>query len=146
MLKKLLVSFIVIAFFSTSAAFAQGSVGVYHTSYYTQLGAGTNPEAKYFGEARLFAGDIFNRFFGLEAIGQYNFQRSEWYNLSGGLMLGYHEFEDFRFGFHGMLAVKPIETHRNLALILDTTPFYNVHRGLSLRASVGIRYTFTRRE
>lgn len=143
MIKKLFLSTIILLFFFLSQAEAQVTVGVYKGSFYSQLGIGSNPENRFFGEGRLFAGDFLNPFIGIEGIGQYNFITSEWYNLSGGLMLGYNEFDEGRVGLHGMLSIKPLENHRNLALILEATPFYSFD-AITLRANIGIRYTLGR--
>ncbi|UCS94863.1 hypothetical protein KZP23_07590 [Echinicola marina] len=129
----------VILFFTAHLSKAQVTAGLYTNSIMTYLGVGTDPEKKIFGEARLFAGEFINRFFGAEVIGQYNFIQSDWYNLSGGLMAGYHEFDDARVGLPVLLAIKPIENHRKLALILEATPLYN---GLiAFRGNFGLRYT-----
>ncbi|KEO73276.1 hypothetical protein [Anditalea andensis] len=122
---------------------AQVTVGVYHGSFYSQLGIGSNPENKFFAEGRLFAGDILNSFFGIEGIGQYNFISSDWYNLSAGIMLGYNEYDEGQYGLHGMVSVKPIENHRNLAIIMEATPFRSFET-FNLRANLGVRYTFGR--
>jgi hypothetical protein len=143
MLLKYSLSLVFITFICIQISNAQMTVGVYKGTFYSQLGIGTNPEKKYFAEGRLFAGDYLNPFAGIEGIGQYNFIRSEWYNLSGGLMLGYSEFDDGRVGLHSMLSIKPIEAHRNLALILEATPFYS-YDNFTLRANIGIRYTLGR--
>ncbi|AWW31083.1 hypothetical protein DN752_13640 [Echinicola strongylocentroti] len=119
---------------------AQVTVGVYSNGILTQLGAGTDPEKEFFGEGRLFAGDVLNPFFGAEAIGQYNFHRSDWYNASAGLMLGYYEFDDgARIGAPVMLAFKPISNHRAFSIMMEATPLYNGDFGL--RGNFGLRYT-----
>lgn len=126
---------------SSSLAQAQITAGVYSNGILTQVGFGTNPEKKLFGEGRIFAGDFINNFFGVEVLGQYNLKQSEWHNLSGGLMLGYYERgeDGIRLGLPVLLAIKPIENHRAFAVILEATPFYN--GGLALRGNMGIRYT-----
>lgn len=143
MIKKLLLSATIIFILTLSHSQAQMTVGVYKGTFYSQFGIGSNPENNFFGEGRLFAGDFLNPLFGIEGIGQYNFIATDWYNLSGGIMLGYHQFDNGRVGLHGMLAIKPIEGHRNLALILETTPFYS-NFDFTLRANIGIRYTLGR--
>jgi len=143
MIKKLLLSTAVLFIFTLFHAQAQMTVGVYNGTFYSHLGIGSNPENKFFAEGRLFAGDFINPFFGIEGIGQYNFIASEWYNLSAGLMLGYSEFDEGRVGVHSMLSIKPLENHRNLALILEATPFYSDF-DFTLRANIGIRYTLGR--
>jgi len=142
MVKKLLLSVSIIFILTLSHTQAQ-TVAVYKSTFYSQLGIGSNPENKFFAEGRLFAGDYLNPFLGIEGIGQYNFITSGWYNLSGGLMLGYSEFDDGRIGLHSMLSIKPIEAHRNLALILEATPFYSFDN-FTLRANIGIRYSLGR--
>lgn len=119
---------------------AQITAGVYSNGILTQVGFGSNPENKFFGEGRIFAGDFYNDFAGVEALGQYNLKQSEWHNISAGLMLGYYEVENgARFGLPVLLAIKPIENHRAFAIILETTPFFN--GGFALRGNMGIRYT-----
>ncbi|GGF33487.1 hypothetical protein [Echinicola rosea] len=124
----------------TQLANAQVTVGVYSNGILTQLAAGTDPDRKFFGEGRLFAGDYLNRYFGAEAIGQYNFYQSDWYNVSAGLMLGYYEFDDgARVGAPVLFAFKPISNHRAFAIMMEATPMYN--GALGLRGNFGLRYT-----
>ena len=142
---KTLFLILIISICSSSLAHSQITAGVYSNGIFTQVGIGTDPEKKFFGEGRLFAGDFFNDFFGVEVLGQYNLKQSEWHNLSGGLMLGYYERVDdgIRVGLPVLLAIKPIENHRAFAVILEATPFYN--GGLALRGNMGIRYTIGNR-
>lgn len=129
-----------ISFFTIHFTHAQVTAGVYSSGILTQIGIGSDPENKFFGEGRLFAGDYINNFFGFEALGQYNLKQSDWHNISGGLMLGYYDYvEGVRVGLPVLLAIKPIETHRNFAIILEATPMYN--EGLALRGNLGLRYT-----
>lgn len=143
MIRKILLSSFILFILTLSHTQAQMTVGVYKGTFYSQLGIGSNPENKFFAEGRLFAGDFLNPLFGIEGIGQYNFVRSSWYNLSGGLMLGYSEFDEGRVGLHSMLSIKPLENHRNLALVLEATPFYSDF-DFTLRANIGIRYMLGR--
>ena len=122
------------------SAKGQVAVGVYSNGLLHQIGVGTNPGKKYFGEARILAGDEYNRFFSVEAIGQVNIKRSDWHDISGGLMLGYHGALDrARVGLPFLMAIKPIEAHRNFAVMLEATPIYAYD--IALRGTFGIRYT-----
>jgi hypothetical protein len=95
----------------------------YSNGILTQIGIGTNPEKSFFGEARIFAGDYINNFLGVEALGQNNLKRSEWHNISAGLMEGYYDYvEGMRMGIPVPLAIKPMESHRDLSVILEATP------------------------
>lgn len=126
--------------FITSFAHAQVTVGAYSNGILTQLAVGTDPEEKFFGEGRLFAGDFLNRYFGAEAIGQYNFHQSEWYNASAGLMVGYYDFDNgARVGIPVLLAFKPISNHLAFAIMMEATPMFN--GSLGLRGNFGLRYT-----
>ncbi|WP_209330736.1 hypothetical protein [Lunatimonas salinarum] len=128
---------------------AQVSVGVYKSSVFTHLGVGTDPEKKYFGEVRLFAGDWLNNYFGAELIGQRNFTQTAWYNFSAGLLLGYHEFSDASIGVPTFFSVKPIQANTNLSLILEATPFVafgNIGGSFNLRGSIGVRYFLRKQE
>lgn len=135
-------TFLVLALVFCSVRFssAQVTAGIYTNGFLTQIGVGTNPEENFFGELRLFAGDDYNNFFGIEALGQYNFKRSDWHNISGGLMLGTYEYEEgLRVGLPVLLAIKPIQAHRNFSVMLEATPLYK--ESWALRGSMGIRYT-----
>lgn len=120
---------------------AQITAGLYTNGVLSQVGIGSNPEKKFFGEGRLLAGDYLNRFLGIEAIGQYNFKRSEWHNISGGIMAGYDEMHDVRVGLPVLLTLKPIQNHRKLAIILEATPMYNNY--FALRGNFGLKYTIS---
>ena len=131
---------LVISIGSIHFAHSQITVGMYSNGLLHQIGVGTNPENKFFGEARLLAGDEYNRFFSLEAIGQTYIKRSDWHDVSGGLMVGYHGALDrAKVGLPFLLAIKPIEAHRNFAIILEATPMYSYD--IALRGNAGIRYT-----
>nr|MBI1231228.1 hypothetical protein [Cytophagales bacterium] len=123
---------------------AQVSVGIYQSGVFTYAGVGSNPEKRYFGEARLFAGDLLNNFFGIEVLGQRNFKRTDWYNFSAGLMIGYHEFDEARLGVPALFTIKPIQVNRNLAIILEATPFLS-YGSVYLRGNLGIRYFLERK-
>ncbi|EON77959.1 glycyl-tRNA synthetase [Lunatimonas lonarensis] len=123
---------------------AQVSVGVYKSSVFTHLGVGTDPEKKYFGEVRLFAGDWLNNYFGAEVLGQRNFSQTEWYNFSAGLMVGYHEFNEGMVGIPAFFSIKPLQANTNLSLVLEATPFV-AYSSVHLRGSIGVRY-FLRKE
>lgn len=138
MLKKLFIAGFLIVGLGVSVK-AQVSVGVYQNGVFTYLGAGTDPEKRYFGEARVFAGDVLNRFFGAELIGQRNFAQTDWYNFSAGLMVGYHEFDYARVGLPAFFTIKPIQSNKNFSLILEATPFL-AYGSVYLRGNLGIRY------
>src|SRR5690554_1312670 len=103
---------------------SQVTAGIYSNGILTQIGVGTDPEKKVFGEGRLFAGDYINNFFGIEVLGQYNLKQSDWHNISGGLMLGYSEYLGAIAGIPVLLAVKPIQNYRNFAIVMEATPLY----------------------
>ncbi|WP_158855897.1 hypothetical protein [Lunatibacter salilacus] len=138
MIKKLFVAGLLLIGLGLSAE-AQVSVGIYQSGVFTYLGAGTDPEKRYFGEARIFAGDVLNHFFGAEVIGQRNFKQSDWYNFSAGLMVGYHEFDDARVGLPAFFTIKPIQSNKNFSLILEATPFV-AYSSVYFRGNLGIRY------
>ncbi|MEX0884233.1 MAG: hypothetical protein WDZ72_12240, partial [Cyclobacteriaceae bacterium] len=125
------------------AAIAQGQVqvGVYQEGILNHIGAGTDPEKKFFGEVRLLAGGIVNSVFGIEALGHYNLQRNDWYNLHAGLMLGYSDFNEGSAGLPLGLSFKPTINHRQFSVLLEGMPMYG-YESFALRALVGLRYTF----
>lgn len=139
-------TFLAFLFLFTCVQFsnAQLTAGLYKTNHFTYVGIGTNPEQKFFGEARVFAGDITYRYFGIEGIAQYNFVTTDWYNFSGGIMAGYHEFDEGRVGFPFLLSIKPIQAHKNLALVMEATPLFT--GAVHFRGNLGIRYFFKRIE
>ncbi|WP_200975516.1 hypothetical protein [Echinicola sp. 20G] len=122
---------------------AQVTTGIYTNANFTQIGIGSNPENKFFVEGRLSAGDFYVRGFGLEAICQYNFYRSDWYNVSGGLMVGFSEYEETeKYGVPFLLSIKPIQENRKLAILLEATPLLSPTAGyLVVRGNFGVRYT-----
>ncbi|TNF39439.1 MAG: hypothetical protein EP311_10785 [Cytophagales bacterium] len=121
---------------SFGKAFSQVQVGVYHSGISSQIGVGTNIEKKFFGELRLWAPDRLDIDLGIEAIGQYNFYRSEWYNLHGGLMIGY--YGDGAIGLPVGATIKPISSFQRFGLLMEATP-YILGGELFLRANLGLR-------
>jgi len=138
MIKKLFIISIFALGLGLSAE-AQVSVGLYQSGIFSYLGVGTDPEKIYFGEARLFAGDVLNNYFGAEVIGQRNFKQTDWYNFSAGLMVGYDELELGKVGLPAFFTLMPIQSNRNLSIILEATPFV-ASSYVHLRANLGIRY------
>ncbi|SHN15323.1 hypothetical protein SAMN04488057_108118 [Cyclobacterium lianum] len=138
---RLLILILLCLFFiQTTLLKAQVHVGIYQGGILNHIGLGTNPENTIFGEARILAGDVINPYIGLEALGHYNFKQSDWYNAHAGLMVGYTEFDDGRFGLPVGLSIKPIAAHRQFSLLLEGTPMYAFN--FSFRALIGLRYTF----
>lgn len=121
---------------SFGKTFSQVQVGVYHSGISAQVGVGTNIEKKFFGELRFWAPDRLNLDLGIEAVGQYNFYRSEWYNLHGGLMLGY--FRDGAIGLPVGATIKPISSFQRFGILMEATP-YILGGDLFLRANLGLR-------
>ncbi|AKP52531.1 hypothetical protein [Cyclobacterium amurskyense] len=134
--------FAILLIFSAFKGNAQVHVGVYHGGILSHIGVGTDPEKKIFGEARVLAGGVINPFLGVEALGHYNFRQTDWYNLHGGLMLGYTEITDVQAGIPLGLSLKPITTHRQFSLLLEGGPIYANH--FSFRALIGVRYTLSK--
>lgn len=130
------------AFLCFSRAFSQVQVGIYHSGLSAQIGVGTDIEKKFFGELRFLAPDRLELDLGIEAIGQYNFYRSEWYNLHGGVMLGF--FGDFGIGPEASIGlpfgttIKPISTFRRLGILMEATP-YLLGDQVFLRGNLGLR-------
>ncbi|GMQ28979.1 hypothetical protein [Algoriphagus confluentis] len=117
-------------------AFSQVQVGVYHSGISAQVGVGTNIEKKFFGELRFWAPDRLDLDFGVEALGQYNFYRSEWYNFHGGLMIGY--YGDGAIGLPIGATIKPISSFQRLGLLMEATP-YILGGNFFLRGNLGLR-------
>jgi hypothetical protein len=127
---------ILIVFLAFGQAFSQVQVGVYHSGIGAQIGVGTNIEKKFYGELRFLASDRLELDFGAEAIGQYNFHRSEWYNLHGGLMVGY-----YGLGVVGLplgATIKPISAFRRFGILMEATP-YVLGGEFFLRGNLGLR-------
>jgi hypothetical protein len=124
---------------------AQISAGLYQNTLTTQVAIGTDPEKQIFGELRILAGDMAHHYFGAELLGQYNFKKSENYNLSGGLMVGLDEQGvgnvHGKVGLPILLSIKPFEATRNFAFVLEATPYYRPEL-LYFRGNIGLRYTF----
>lgn len=127
---------ILIVFLAFGQAFSQVQVGVYHSGIGAQIGVGTNIEKKFFGELRLLAPDRLELDLGVEAIGQYNFYRSEWYNLHGGLMVGYYGAE--AIGLPVGATIKPVSSFRRLGILMEVTP-YVLESEFFLRGNLGLR-------
>lgn len=136
--------FLLLFFTGTATVKAQMHVGVYQGGILNHIGLGTNPEKQIFGEARILAGDVVNPFIGLEVMGQYNLKQTDWYNAHVGLMVGYTEFDDGRFGLPVGLSFKPIAAHRQFAVVMEGTPMYAFD--FTFRALVGLRYTFSKED
>lgn len=135
--------FAMLLMFSAFKASAQIHVGIYHEGILNHIGVGTDPEKKMFGEARVLAGGVVNPFLGVEALGHYNFRQTDWYNLHGGLMLGYTEISDFQAGIPFGLSFKPIASHRQFSLLLEGMPMYESY-DFTFRALIGLRYTLNK--
>jgi len=141
----LLLGLLLILFFTGTAGLqAQVHAGLYQGGIMNHIGLGTNPEKQFFGEARIMAGDVFYPYMGLEALGHYNLKRTDWYNAHAGLMVGYTEFDDGRFGLPVGLSIKPIAAHRQFAVVLEGTPMYAFD--FTFRALIGLRYTFSKED
>ncbi|GMQ25785.1 hypothetical protein Aoki45_24670 [Algoriphagus sp. oki45] len=127
---------------SFGKAISQVQVGIYHSDLVGQIGIGSDFEKKFFGELRFLATDRLELDFGVEAIGQYNFYRSEWYNLHGGLMLGLSGFisesSGASIGLPFGATVKPISSFRRLGILMEATPYIIGERSF-LRANLGLR-------
>ncbi|WP_154856432.1 hypothetical protein [Cyclobacterium xiamenense] len=141
-MKQALTFLFIFGFFST--AFSQVHVGLYQGGILSHIGAGTDPEKSFFAEARLLAGGEVNPFLGAEILGHYNLRKTTWYNLHAGLMLGYSELDNGKIGLPLGFSFKPIAAHRQFALLLEGTPFYE--NTFAIRALVGLRYTFRKEE
>ena len=122
---------------------AQVHVGIYHGGVLSQIGVGTDIDKKFFGEARFLAGDVVNFVLGVEALGHYNIKREEMYNLHIGLMVGFSDIDEGRIGVPLGLSFKPIANHKQFSLLMEGTPMI-IESTLTLRANVGLRYTFKR--
>lgn len=129
----LILLFILVSFVH---AFSQVQVGVYHSDLIAQIGVGTSIEKKFFGELRFLATDRLELDFGAEAIGQYNFYRSEWYNIHGGLMVGH--YGEGAIGLPIGTTIKPILSFRRLGILMEATP-YVLSSDFFLRGNLGLR-------
>lgn len=117
-------------------------VGVYQGSLITQVAIGTDFEKKYFGELRLNTTDLLDFPFSIEGNFNRNLKRTDWYNIHLGLMLRVWEFGDLSAGLPLGLTIKPIEAHRNLGILLETTPVVSFFGNVNLRGVLGVRYSF----
>ncbi|WP_339905523.1 hypothetical protein [uncultured Cyclobacterium sp.] len=135
--------FAILLMFVSFQGMAQVHVGIYHEGILSHIGVGSDPEKKIFAEARVFAGGMVNPFMGLEAQGHYNFRQTDWYNLHGGLLLGYNEISDAQAGIPLGLSLKPIANHRQFILLMEGTPMYGAY-DLTFRALIGLRYTLNK--
>ncbi|MBR9773663.1 MAG: hypothetical protein GYB55_01145 [Cytophagales bacterium] len=135
--------FVALLIFASFKGNAQVHVGIYHEGILSHIGVGTDPEKKFFAEARVLAGGMVNPFMGLEALGHYNFRQTGWYNLHGGIMLGHNEISDAQAGIPLGLSVKPIANHRQFTLLMEGTPMYSAY-DFTFRALIGLRYTLSK--
>lgn len=133
MKRTLIILFVFLGF---GQAFSQVQVGIYHSGNNSQIGVGTDIERKFFGELRFLATDRLELDFGVEGIGQYNFYRSEFYNIHGGLMLGY--FGDLAIGLPMGTTIKPISSFQRLGILMEATP-YILGSHFFLRGNLGLR-------
>jgi len=126
---------------------SQVHVGVYHSGLINQVGVGTDNEKKYFGELRVLATDLVDFPNGVEVLGHRNFKTGDWVNLHAGLMFGvfFEAFSAKKAGIPLGLTFKPIQEHRNFAILMEATPILNFGAGsIALRSNIGLRYTFRR--
>lgn len=123
---------------------AQVHVGVYHSGFINQVGVGTDNEKPYFGELRVLATDLIDFPNGVELLGHKNFKTGDWVNLHAGLMFGlFFEGGSAKAGIPLGLTFKPIQEHKNFAILMEATPNVNFGAGdISLRSNIGLRYTF----
>jgi hypothetical protein len=133
-------------------------VGIYQSNMVGQVAIGTDLNQKYFGDLRFTANDFSNTSFGIEGSFNRNLHQSDWFNFHLGLMLGYYfprngftniggvyysGNDEVRLGLPFGFSVMPFEPHRNFAFLLEATPNIFPQSGYgSLRANLGIRYTF----
>ncbi|MFN3802999.1 hypothetical protein [Belliella pelovolcani] len=117
--------------------------GVYQSGLVGQVGIGTDVDQKYFGEIRIGANDVLDADFGIEGHFSRNLYRSDWFNFHTGAMFGYYFYSSARIGLPIGFTIKPIESHRNFAILMEATPnVFTFDSYVNLRASLGIRYTF----
>lgn len=152
MIKKT-VFFAFIAFaISYSNSYSQSALrptfaGVYQSGLVGQVGIGTDIEKKHFGELRFGANDVLESRFGIEGHFNRNIHQSDWFNFHTGLMLGYYFYGEVRFGIPVGFTIKPIENHRNFAILMEATPnVFTSSMYFNLRANLGVRYTFRGRD
>lgn len=116
--------------------------GIYQSGIIGQVGIGTDLERKYFGEIRFIAADILEAQFGIEGSVNRNLYRDDWFNFHVGIMAGYYSFGDIRLGVPIGFTIKPIENHRNFAVVMEATPNFFTDGYTNLRGNIGLRYTF----
>lgn len=116
--------------------------GLYHSGILGQVGIGTDLERKYFGEIRFTAGDLLETQFGIEGSLNRNIYRDDWFNFHIGFMTGYYFRGDIRLGAPIGFTIKPIENHRNFAVVMEATPNFFLDGYTNLRGNIGLRYTF----
>ncbi|MDX5339972.1 MAG: hypothetical protein LPK25_13155 [Cyclobacteriaceae bacterium] len=121
---------------SWGQVYSQVQVGIYHSGTMAQVGVGSDIEKKFFGELRFLAPDRIELDHGFEAIGQYNFYRSEWYNLHGGLMIGY--YGDGAVGLPVGATIKPVSSFQRFGILMEATP-YILSDQFFLRGNLGLR-------
>ena len=144
-MKNLLFFCLLLFFVAATHVNAQVHVGIYQGGILNHIGVGTDPENKFFGEARILAGGVVNPYIGLEALGHYNLRQTDWYNLHAGLMVGYSELDEGKFGVPLGLSIKPIAQHRQLSMVLEGNPMY-AYDFVTFRALIGLRYTFRKED
>ncbi len=133
MKRTLIILFVFLGF---GQAFSQVQVGIYRSGITTQIGVGSDIEKKFFGELRFLASDRLELDFGVEGIGQYNFYRSDVYNIHGGLMLGYYNV--LAIGLPIGTTIKPFSTFQRLGILMEATP-YILGGQFFLRGNLGLR-------
>lgn len=116
--------------------------GIYHSGILGQVGIGTDIDRKYFGELRFTASDILEAQFGIEGSVNRNVYRDDWFNFHVGIMAGYYFSGNPRFGVPIGFTIKPIENHRNFAVVIEATPNFFTDGYTNLRGNIGLRYTF----
>ncbi|MFD2033279.1 hypothetical protein ACFSKL_00675 [Belliella marina] len=128
---------------NSQSVFREAFAGVYHSGIVSQVGIGTDFDRKYYGEIRFSAADVLDQQFGIEGQFSRNWVRDDWFNFHTGLMLGYYFHEYVRVGVPLGFTIKPIENHRNFAILMEATPNIFVEEGYAnLRANIGVRYSF----
>ena len=146
--KKAIIFAFLVFTLSYSSTCAQSALrptfaGIYQSGLVGQAGIGTDIEQKHFGELRFGANDVLESRFGIEGHFNRNIHQSDWFNFHAGLMLGYYFYDEVRFGIPLGFTIKPIENHRNFAILMEATPnVFTLSSYFNLRVNLGIRYTF----
>ncbi|AFL84512.1 hypothetical protein Belba_1930 [Belliella baltica DSM 15883] len=152
MIKKIALFVFFALVISCSCVYAQSALrptfaGIYHSGLVGQVGIGTDIEKKHFGELRFGATDVLEASFGIEGHFNRNIHQSDWFNFHAGLMLGVYFYDEARIGIPLGFTIKPIENHRNFAILMEATPnVFTMSSYFNLRANLGIRYTFRSRD